>query len=89
MFALVADDVLYLKADENGAALFEREKCTPFSYRSKGGRRTVMSYWRLPERLYDDPAELARWAARALAAARASATRSPQRKKKENRKARL
>jgi len=28
-----------------------------------------LSYWRLPERLYDDPDELAVWAARALAIA--------------------
>jgi DNA transformation protein len=29
-----------------------------------------MSYWRMPERLYDDPDELATWAERALAVAR-------------------
>jgi DNA transformation protein and related proteins len=28
-----------------------------------------MSYWRLPERLYDDPDELVVWAERALAIA--------------------
>lgn len=88
MFALVVDDVLYLKADEDSAALFERENCSPFSYRTRGGRRTVMSYWRLPDRLYDDPVGLARWAERALAAARAGAIKS-QSKKKRKRKARL
>jgi DNA transformation protein and related proteins len=31
--------------------------------------RASLAYWRLPERLYDDPDELAVWAARALAIA--------------------
>jgi DNA transformation protein len=31
-----------------------------------------MSYWRLPDRLYDDPDELATWARESLAAARRS-----------------
>ena len=34
---------------------------------------TVGSYWRLPERLYDDPDELAGWARAALAAAQRAA----------------
>jgi hypothetical protein len=46
---------------------------TPFVYtRAKSpGRvgRASLAYWRLPERLYDDPDELAVWAGRALAIA--------------------
>jgi len=70
MFAILSKDVVYLKADEETRAAFEREGCAPFSYQAKGGRRASMSYWRMPERLYDDPDELATWAAQALAAAR-------------------
>jgi DNA transformation protein len=51
-------------------------------------RRKPSSFWRLPERLYDDPDELAQWARTALAVARGkerpSARRSaagPSRKK--------
>lgn len=62
MFALVADGVIYLKADESSAPDFERENCGPFVYAAKNGKRAVMSYWRMPDRLYDDPDELARWA---------------------------
>ena len=36
-----------------------------------------MSYWRLPDRLYDDPDELARWARQALAVAQRKATAKP------------
>src|SRR5581483_2154682 len=69
MFALVTDDIIYLKADEAGAPLFEAEGCAPFTYDTKKGRRVSTSYWRVPDRLYDDPDELAGWARRALATA--------------------
>jgi len=56
MFALVADDTLYLKADDNTAIDFKAEGSGPFVYDGKD-RPVVMQYWRLPERLYDDPDE--------------------------------
>ena len=73
MFGLVVRDVIYLKADATSIADFEREGCGPFTYtRGKSkGRPTqhALPYWRLPERLYDDPDALADWARRAFAAA--------------------
>src|SRR6478736_4903272 len=48
-----------LKADGETRPAFEREDCAPFSYQAGGSRRAIMSFWRLPERLYDDPDELA------------------------------
>jgi DNA transformation protein len=70
MFALVHDGVIYLKADGHNAPAFEREDLPPFTYATKDGKRGVMSYRRMPDRLYDDPDELAVWAREALAAAR-------------------
>jgi DNA transformation protein len=73
MFGLVFDGAVFLKVDETSIPDFEREGSRPFVYtRAKSpGRvgRHSLSYWRLPERLYDDPNELAVWAARALAIA--------------------
>jgi DNA transformation protein and related proteins len=73
MFGLVVRDVIYLKADDTNRADFEREGCAPFTYTrgKKSGRPSAhaLPYWRLPERLYDDPDELAEWARRAFAAA--------------------
>jgi DNA transformation protein and related proteins len=70
MFALVFDGAIFLKVDEASIPDFEREGSRPFVYtRAKSrGRvgRASLSYWRLPERLYDDPDELAVWAGRAL-----------------------
>jgi DNA transformation protein and related proteins len=76
MFALVADGVIYLKADELSTPAFERENLAPFTYETKDGKRGVMSYRRMPERLYDDPHELATWAQAALAAAKRSGVRA-------------
>jgi len=73
MFALVVRGTIYLKADETSIMDFECEGSAAFAYtRGKGsGRRTehALPYWRLPDRLYDDPDELAVWAERALAIA--------------------
>jgi DNA transformation protein and related proteins len=76
MFGLVADGVIYLKADELNAPAFERENLPPFTYGTKDGKRGVMSYRRMPERLYDDPDELVAWARDALAAAQRSGVRA-------------
>lgn len=73
MFALIADGVIYLKADAGSATAFDRENLEPFVYATGGGRRVVMSYRRMPDRLYDEPEELAQWARAALAAARRGA----------------
>jgi DNA transformation protein and related proteins len=73
MFALVFDGAIFLKVDQASIPDFEREGSKPFVYtRAKSpGRvgRASLSYWRLPERLYDDPDALAVWAGRALAIA--------------------
>ena len=80
MFALLADGVIYLKADEQNAPAFVAEGLQRFAYAAGSGRRVRMSYWRMPDRLYDDPDELAQWAAAALAAARRAAARGAPRR---------
>ena len=55
MIALISDDVIYLKADAETIPAFEREGLGPFSYATKDGEHTLDSYWRMPDRLYDDP----------------------------------
>jgi DNA transformation protein len=70
MIALVVRGAIYLKADAQLIPAFEQEHLEPFSYKTKDGSRTLNSYWRMPERLYDDPDELAAWAKLSMAAAR-------------------
>ncbi len=91
MIGLVDDGTIYLKADEQTVPVFKRENLKPSSYKTKTGTHTLVSYWRMPERLYDDPDELARWAAQALEVARRgaqkkSSARRPRAKEKTARK---
>ena len=71
MFGLVFDGVIYLRADDASIPSFQREGSTPFVYPLAKHHigRPSRHFWRLPERLYDDPDELAVWAARALVVA--------------------
>ena len=88
MFALVFDGAIFLKVDETSIPDFEREGSKPFVYtraKSKGRvGRASLSYWRLPERLYDDPDELAVWARRALAIAERKKLKPRGRGKRKN-----
>jgi len=80
-FALMLRGALYLRADENSIPRFEAEGSQCFQYETKGKLRTIASYWRLPERLYDDPDEVTEWARTAHAAAiRASLAKASKKK---------
>jgi len=67
---MVTDDTLYFRVDDHNRAAFkEAESSPPLNYQKKG--RTIdLSFWRAPERLWDEPDELVMWAPTALAAAR-------------------
>jgi DNA transformation protein and related proteins len=67
-FALALRSGLYLRADAQTIPSFEAEGSKPFQYQTRTKTVTVVSYWELPARLFDDPEELTGWA-RALAAA--------------------
>jgi DNA transformation protein len=90
MFGLVIRDVIYLKADDESIADFEREGCGPFTYtrgkKSGRPREHALPYWRLPERLYDDPEELTGWARRAFAAAERKKFAPPAKRKRKRTK---
>lgn len=68
MFALVADDTLYLKADDENRADFEARGLPPFMY-DKGGRLVKMSYYLAPDDIMEDRDEAVQWARRARDAA--------------------
>ncbi len=70
MFAIIIAEVIYLKADVETRAAFEAEGCTPFVYPRKDGRAVSLSYWRMPERLIDEPDEFVVWSRQAIMVAR-------------------
>jgi DNA transformation protein and related proteins len=78
MFAMVTDDTLYFRVDDHNRAAFkEAESYPPLNY-GKKGRTIDLSFWRAPERLFDEPDELVAWARTALAAARRVAAKREQ-----------
>lgn len=78
MFGLIENDALHLKADATTKRAFEDEGQGPFVY--QGATKLIsIDYWRVPERLYDDPDEMADWARRALAVARDASARKARR----------
>ncbi len=84
MIGLVSDGVIYLKADGETVAAFEREGQGPFTYPTKNGAHTLTSYWRMPDRLYDDIEELARWARAAHSVALRAASKPKKRSAKRS-----
>jgi DNA transformation protein len=76
-FALVAFDTLWLKVDAENAPAFDARALPRFSYTTKTGRTSVMSYARAPEEVFDDPDVFAEWARGAIAAAERTAAAKP------------
>ena len=70
MLGMVTDNTLYFRVDDDNRDAFqEAASSPPLNYRKKGS--TIdLSFWRAPERLFDEPDELVAWARAALAAAR-------------------
>ena len=68
MIGLVADGLLYLKADEQSVPLFEDAGSRPFVYQGRN-KPVRMSYWSVPDEAMDDPDAMRKWADCAYSAA--------------------
>src|SRR6266705_2330870 len=69
MFAMVTENTLYFRVDEQNREIFKEASSSPPLNYAKGGATIDLSFWRVPERLFDEPDELVTWARAALAAA--------------------
>lgn len=70
MLGMVADDTLYFRVDDHNRVAFKEAEALPRLNYEKQGNTIDLSFWRVPERLFDEPDELVTWARAALAAAR-------------------
>ena len=68
MFGLVADDVLYLRGDDETIPTFEEHGMEAFRY-EQNGKSGTMRYYCAPEDIYDDPELAKHWAQLAFDAA--------------------
>jgi DNA transformation protein len=70
MFGIVHQERIYFKTSEESRQAFIAEGASPLYYEFKNTEGVLTSYYELPDRLYDDPDELAQWAHTAFAVAR-------------------
>jgi DNA transformation protein len=86
MLGMVSDNTLYFRVDDGNREIFkEAESVPPLNY-EKQGRAIDLSFWCVPERLFDEPDELVAWARAALAAARrVAAKREPAARRRASR----
>jgi len=75
---IIAEDILYLKADPLDVSRFEAEDLGAFIY-EKGGRPVAMSYRQAPAAAMRDAEVLRDWMAGALAAAKKAKRQEPRR----------
>ena len=62
MFGMITDDTLYVRVDDHNRDIFVEASSTPPLNYQKNGRTIDLSFWRVPERLLDEPEELLAWA---------------------------
>ena len=74
MFGLVADSVLYLKADKETESEFKSKGLEKFTYNKKG-KEFKMSYYQAPEAALEDEGEMSLWAAKAFSTAQRAASK--------------
>lgn len=82
IFALILRDTLYFKVDDRNRGAYEAEGLAPFTYAARGRTVRVGAYWRVPERLLDEPDEMLDWARGALEAGRRAAHTTPKQRQR-------
>jgi DNA transformation protein and related proteins len=85
-FAIIDNDVLYLKVDEINRPDFERAGAGPF--KPYGDDRETMQHYNVPIAVLEDFDELATWGRKAIAAAQRKKLPARRTKKSAARKAR-
>ncbi len=60
-FALISDDVLYMKVTAVNRELYQAYGSRPFVYTGHKGKTVTMSYWELPAEVLDNPGMVKEW----------------------------
>lgn len=82
IFAILVDDEIWFKADEETNAIWDAAGCGErFSVTFKDGTVDMMNYRRAPTDVYDDPEAMQKWAG---LAAEAGARRPVKRKRRKD-----
>jgi DNA transformation protein len=82
MFAILDDDELWLKADDQTRPAFEAAGLEQFKYPTKDGEHMSLAYWRAPAEVWDDEDAARQWVIGAIEAAMRKKAMSKSRPKK-------
>jgi DNA transformation protein and related proteins len=77
MLGVVTENTLYFRVDEDNRETFREAQAFPPLNYAKKGQLIDLAFWRVPERLFDEPDEFITWARAALAAAHRVAAKRP------------
>lgn len=81
MFGLIADNVYYIKVDDETRREFEELGLQPFTY-DKSGKKMHLGYLQAPEEAMENIEVMSAWANKGFGAAlRAAARKKPKKKK--------
>ena len=81
MVGLIADEVFYLKVDDENRPDFEKAGSSPFLYHRAGRSEPIeMSYWEVSADVLENGHQLREWTDRSYEAARRNRQRNKQRK---------
>lgn len=69
MLGMVTDNTFYVRVDDQNREVFKEAATSPPLNYAKQGATIDLAFWRVPERLFDEPDDLVAWARAALAAA--------------------
>jgi DNA transformation protein and related proteins len=80
VFAMALRSGMIMRVDDETVHRYEAEGAPPFQYDTRKKTVVVQAFRVMPERLYDDPEELAVWAREAVGAARRAKAKQPGKK---------
>jgi DNA transformation protein len=81
IFAILDEDEIWFKADDETNGIWDAEGCERFSVTFKDGTVDTMNYRRAPTDVYDDPEAMQQWAGLAVEAGLRGAAKKKPRKK--------
>lgn len=85
--AIVIDDLVYLKSDDDSAQAFEAKSLPAFEYATKDGRRVLTSYRLAPDEALESAEAMREWLRLAQEAALRARAAKPAKAKRATRRA--
>lgn len=79
IFAIIVDNVLYLKTDSTTCERFIKKGLRPFTYTARG-RRVAMKYYEAPSEIFEDIEALQSWGKEAIGVALKAKKKTPNKK---------